>query len=602
MASVPLVSDGVLQGNLFAASRKYRLTKADTESLQAFANQAGIAIRNASLFKKEMIRARELSLLNEISNRMSRHLEREATCAEALESAIDGLGAFSGAIHLFEAGNLKLVHSEGLTKKAQKNLASRKIIKRLEAVVSEEKPLREPAEMCDLAVEKYKMVIVSPLSGKGNPLGCITLFFKSRMERTSLRDDFLFALGRSIGTAIENASLFSELKNAYADLESTQDQLIQTEKLTALGELAGGIAHDFNNILSAILGRAQLLQQQTEDSTVISGLKLVEKAAFDGGETVRRIQEFTRVRTEKRFDPVDINDIIRDSIEIARPRWKDEAEKKGISYAIQSDFGDVEKVMGNSSELREVFSNIFLNAIDAMPQGGTIFVKTEQRNDKVAAIIRDTGVGMTPEIKKCIYDPFYTTKGSRGTGLGMSVAYGIIQRHEGLIEIESELGKGAEFTLTLHAALPGETPVKPGKAEKEVSGLSGRILVIDDEDFIGEIVSDTLVDAGCEVKTTTDPKAGIDLYDPREVDVLITDLGMPVLSGWDVAEQIRQKDAAAVILLLTGWGGTIDENEKRRDSVDAILGKPFHMDALLQSIQECLLLRKEKLGTTESDS
>lgn len=600
MASVPLVSDGALQGNLFAASRKFRLNRADTESLQAFANQAGIAIRNASLFKKEQIRAKELSLLNEISNRLSEHLERETTCVIALQAAKESLGAVSGAIHLIDDGVLDLVHTENLSAKTVKHLASKNVLKKLEVEISGNKTLRELSTKSSMAIEPYKMIIVLPLMGKRDSSGCCTLFFDEKVEKPSLRDDFLFALGRSIGAAIENASLFSELKSAYADLENTQEQLIQTEKLTALGELAGGIAHDFNNILSAILGRAQLLQQQTDDSTVITGLKLVEKAAFDGGETVRRIQEFTRVRTEKRFDAVDIIGIVKDSIEMARPRWKDEAERKGISYAIQSDFGEVDRVMGNSSELREVFSNIFLNAIDAMPQGGTIFVKTEQIEGEVATTIKDTGVGMTPEIKRCIFDPFYTTKGSRGTGLGMSVAYGIIQRHNGVIDIESELGEGAAFTLKLPAVPPGDVPVKSKKVEKEMSRLTGRILVIDDEDFIGEIVSDTLIEAGCEVRAVTDPREGIDIYSRDEYDMLITDLGMPVLSGWDVAERIRLKDADSVILLLTGWGGTIDEKEERRNSVDAILGKPFNMDALLKSVRECLALREERLSATSS--
>ena len=177
----------------------------------------------------------------------------------------------------------------------------------------------------------------------------------------------------------------------------------------------------------------------------------------------------------------------------------------------------------------------------------------------------------------------------------MSVAYGIIQRHNGTIEIESELGKGAQFTIILPLAPPGEAEEEKTK-DLDVSNLAGHVLVIDDEDFIGEIVSDTLKEVGCSVDVTTDPREGVKMYSRNSYDVVITDLGMPVLSGWDVAEQIRNIDSNAVIVLLTGWGGTIDEKEERKENVDVILGKPIHMNDLIQAVHNCFTIRKEKLA------
>lgn len=602
MASVPLVSDRVLRGILFAASIKTELVKTDTESLQAFANQAGIAIQNASLYHNLYTKTSELASLNDINTRLSQHPEFDTTLKESLCAAIDNLDAVTGLIHLKEGDELVFKTSRKLKKKYQKWYSSKKVAGILKDLLSEEIPILErkgsktgPGMLPLDDPPPYGSAQLIPLRSKGNLVGSLLLLFDDEPSRIGTSTDFLLALGSQIGIAIENASLYSDLKEAVSHLEEAQEHLIQTEKLSALGQLAGGIAHDFNNILSAILGRAQLLQQQTDDQVVIDGLELIEKAAFDGGETVRRIQEFTRVRTEKRFNPINLNEIVNDSVQIVKPRWKDQAERKGIIYNFDLDLAEISYVMGNSSEMREVLANIYLNAIDAMPNGGSIKVSSSAGKNGVLLTVRDTGVGMSPEIKRRVFDPFFTTKGSRGTGLGMSVVYGIIQRHGGSIEIESEPGKGTSFNILLRAA-PSDAIIKSESRDKQISNVSGRILVIDDEDFICEIVSDTLSEAGCQIEVTSDPRAGIEIYGNREFDAVITDLGMPELSGWDVAKSIKGIDEDAVIILLTGWGGSLGEGEEGRKNVDIILSKPFQMDELLVAVIQAVNLRETNLS------
>jgi signal transduction histidine kinase len=226
-----------------------------------------------------------------------------------------------------------------------------------------------------------------------------------------------------------------------------RERLSETEKLRALGELASGVAHDFNNLLGAILGRSQLLRRRKMAPDVDHDLAVIEKAAQDGRETVRRIQEFSRTRRDKKFENVELGEILSDALEITKTRWKDDALLRKVDIKPALSAAAVPPILGNASELREVFTNLILNAVDAMPQGGRLELSCRREGERVIAIVADTGVGMTEGIRQNIFDPFFTTKGARGMGLGMSVVYGIVTRHGGKIEVETALGKGTKFVL-----------------------------------------------------------------------------------------------------------------------------------------------------------
>ncbi|MBW1854529.1 MAG: PAS domain S-box protein [Deltaproteobacteria bacterium] len=295
-------------------------------------------------------------------------------------------------------------------------------------------------------------------------------------------------------------------------------KLIQTEKLKSLGELSGGVAHDFNNVLAAILGRVQLLktkfkpqlEKQEKKKLMIemkAGLETIERAAIDGAETVRRIQEFSRKRDDDRnFTLVDINELAVNALEFTQARWKDETEPKGIKIKIKKELSPLTSILGSSSELREVFTNLINNAIDAMPLGGEI--KVESFMDDTIAVLRisDTGKGIAKEITKRIFDPFFTTKDVKSTGLGLSVSYGIINRHRGTITVDSIEGEGTTFTIKL----PIATETDKGKVKEEKVIPTKRIqkkvsiLVIEDEKDVRELLRDILKDAGHRVKVAND--------------------------------------------------------------------------------------------------
>jgi len=261
--------------------------------------------------------------------------------------------------------------------------------------------------------------------------------------------------------AIEKAELYEELRKktetleqTIQELKSTQEQLIQSEKLRALGDLASGVAHDFNNILAVILGRTQLLLRRVKDEDLLKWLKVIEQLANDGAKTVERMQKFTRMQRaglETGFQELDINKMVHDVVEITRPKWKDEAELKSIKIEVETDLGRLSQPIGNASEIKEVMTNLVFNSVEALPEGGKIVIKSRMRGDDVQVSVSDSGIGMIEEVRRKVFEPFFTTKKDKRKGLGLSVAYGVIARHNGEITVDSQLGEGTTFTIRLPA-------------------------------------------------------------------------------------------------------------------------------------------------------
>ena len=258
-----------------------------------------------------------------------------------------------------------------------------------------------------------------------------------------------------------------ELSHYIAEQERIREQFSQMEKLSALGELASGVAHDFNNTLAGILGRTQLLQRTNDPEKIQRGLDIIIKTAEDGAKTVKRIQDFARQRRDHELELVSVDQILLDASEITRPRWKNCAEASNIHITVNLEIGSNAMVMGDDSELREVLVNMVFNAIDAMPEGGTLTLSTSTVDQSVVIKVIDTGVGMYPEVRSRIFDPFFTTKGKAGLGLGLAVSFGIIRRHGGNIEVESQYGNGTEFRITLPVATIVEGGIEVELAHQE---------------------------------------------------------------------------------------------------------------------------------------
>jgi len=371
------------------------------------------------------------------------------------------------------------------------------------------------------------------------------------------------------------------------DMTETQrlrEELEDTQRLRSLGELSSGVAHDFNNLLGAILGRVQLLRNRGFPPDIDSEMAVIEKAAQDGRETVRRIQEFSRTRADRPFEILSIPEIIHDAIEITRGRWKNESERRNVHVKIALECDGVPPILGSATELREVFTNLILNASDAMPQGGNLTLRCYARDSDVCAEVEDTGVGMTEDIRRHLFDPFFTTKGNCGTGLGMSVAYGIVSRHDGTIQVKTALGQGTCFSLRFPASnrVVDEDPKASVDAPRPKRAV--RILVIDDEQPIAQLIQDVLAVEGHEVDVAASAAEGLELAAASDYDLILTDLGMPDMSGWEVASRIREQDPDLPVVLVTGWGATIDEDEVARSGVADIVHKPFEIRELVETV------------------
>ncbi len=365
-----------------------------------------------------------------------------------------------------------------------------------------------------------------------------------------------------------------------------EEQLLQAEKLRAVGEMASGVAHDFNNALAIILGNTQLLLIGAKDQEQINALKIIEKVTKDSAHTVRRLQEFTRSKVRQDLCKMNVNAIVQDAIEITRPKWKDSAQERGVSIEVVTRFGDIPQAAGNVSELREVIVNMIFNAVEAMPQGGRIEIRTFQDPGHVCIQVSDTGIGMTEEVRKKVFEPFFTTKPFTNTGLGLSMAYGIIRRFGGNMEVESEPGRGTTFTISLHTEAEESSSEEP--LLKNPSMQRARVLVIDDEEHVRAVLARGLSTFKHQVIEAPSGEQGLELFQKEKVDLVLTDLGMPHLSGWEVCKAIKKISPKTPVGMITGWEIDLDEAKKRESGVDFIISKPFDFTKILHFITQSM--------------
>jgi len=378
----------------------------------------------------------------------------------------------------------------------------------------------------------------------------------------------------------------NELRAALQAVEQAQQRVVQTERLHALGEMAGGVAHDFNNALAVILGRIQLLRARTKDDPAAqTQVETLERAALDAARTVRRVQEFARMRPALASGAVDLDRVVREVLEATSARWRNDAEARGICYDVRVESAPLPPVEGDAAELREALTNLVLNALDAMPDGGRLTLRTGVEGDRVVCTVADTGGGIPEEIRSRIFEPFFTTKGERGTGLGLSVVYGIVTRHGGTIDVQSTPGGGSAFTIRLPvgSAAPRPTHVA-GPAP--VAAAPARILIVDDNAAFRDILRACLEAAGHEVVEAASGPEGLAACEREPFQLVVTDIAMPGMSGWEVARQVRRRFGWPVGVV-TGWGD--DEADPGvAGAVDFVLTKPFQLDEVRRRVAEAL--------------
>ena len=377
------------------------------------------------------------------------------------------------------------------------------------------------------------------------------------------------------------------LADALSRLESTQDQVIRRERMHALGRMAHGMAHDFNNALAPILGFTELLLMKPEllaDQDKVRGyLEMILTSAKESERVTSRLREFSRYRDANEYvTAVVVNDLVRQVVSITQPRWKDQALAAGVTIDVRTELGNVPTVPGNEQELRELLVSLIFNSVDAILKRGQIVIRTAIQGRWMVLTVADDGVGMSEEVRLHCLEPFFSTKEEEGNGLGLGSVYGIVRRHEGQLDIKSELGRGTSVAISL----PLDRNARAPEAQNVVKEAGGplRILVVEDEPLVREVIDVYLTEDQHSVTLAVNGRDGLEKFRAGEFDLVLTDRAMPEMNGDELAAEIRKLSPAQPIVLLTGFGDLMTSAGEKPPGVDLVVGKPFNVATLRNAI------------------
>jgi signal transduction histidine kinase/ActR/RegA family two-component response regulator len=451
-----------------------------------------------------------------------------------------------------------------------------------------------------LGLGSARALVAAPLRVESQVFGVLLAVREEADSFTKAECEFLEQLSQHTALAAHQTQIHTALQHAYDELRETQQAIVQQERLRVLGQMASGIAHDINNAISPItLYTESLLETEPGLSQRARDyLGTIQHAIEDVAATVARLREFYRQREPQlMLAPVRLGDLVPQVVDLTRARWRDIPQQRGAVIDVTSELApDLPAVMGVESEIREALINLVFNAVDAMPSGGRITLRTrcgpgEPAEGAARAYVEvaDTGIGMDADTRARCLEPFFTTKGERGTGLGLAMVYGMVQRHSALIEIDSVPGQGTTVRLgfaVLTRALPAST-VAPARAPSRTL----RILLVDDDPVLLESLRDVLDREGHAVEATGGGRAGVDVFrhaaqGGQPFDIVITDLGMPHVDGRQVAAEVKQIRSESRVILLTGWGERILAEGKIPPHVDRVLGKPPKLRDLRETLAD----------------
>jgi PAS domain S-box-containing protein len=497
------------------------------------------------------------------------------------------------------AKSARIAAAAGLMERAEVGVASNKLSRCLRGGLVYEPDTRQvPVPLSGgLAAAGLRSLVLAPILVEGRVFG---LLLAARVEERAFSSadcEFLRQLGEHVGLAAHQADLYQALQRAYDDLQESQEGAMQHERLRALGQMAGGIAHNINNAISPISIYTDVLLEDEPDlsATAREYLETIQRAIRDVALTVEGMREFYRKRPpEVVLGLVNLNEIVQHALDLTRARWSDIPQQRGAAIHATAELDPLQPVVwGLASELREALINLIFNAVDAMPDGGALTLRTRVVNGggrNTAHIeVADTGVGMDDDLRRRCFEPFVTTKGERGTGLGLALVYGVVQRHNARIEIDTQPSRGSTFRITFLTAT-GEPAGSHGGHEAAGPMVRLRILVVDDDPRLLESLGHALRSDGHAIEIADSGAAGISMFENalargQPFDWVITDLGMPHVDGKKVARAIKATSPATPVVMLTGWGHRLVAEDGVLPNVDHILSKPPRLSELRETLR-----------------
>jgi signal transduction histidine kinase/ActR/RegA family two-component response regulator len=448
-------------------------------------------------------------------------------------------------------------------------------------------------------------LVAAPLLVENQVFGVLLAARTQSNSFSSADCEFLRQLSEHIALASHQVELYTQLQKAYQDLRESQQTILQQERLRALGQMASGVAHDINNAISPIaLYTESLLEREPGLSErAREYLRIIQRSIDDVSQTVARMREFYRQReVQSDLVPIEINPLIEQVLALTRARWSDVPQERGIVIRVCTELAaDLPRMLGTESDIRDALTNLIFNAVDAMPEGGTLTLRTQVASEAsgqfsagpaaVELAVADTGSGMDEDTLRRCFEPFFTTKGERGTGMGLAMVYGMVKRQGAQIDIDSALGRGTTIRIRFVAA--AATPAAQMHLPAEISTRRLRLLIVDDDPLVAQSLGHVLQGEGHAVTIADGGQAGIDAFtaayrDQKAFDIVMTDLGMPYVDGRAVAAAVKALSMQTPVLLLTGWGQRLSTEQSIPANVDLLLSKPPKLPELRRAFMQLL--------------
>jgi signal transduction histidine kinase len=576
---LPLRAAGIECGGLIVLNPREPFSSEELALLIALGDLAAVAIDRAKLRQSRADDAVRASVLNAVLRATMAGYDEETL----IRRGVDALLA------AYPAERAELMSREGEALRLRYAHRARAVDPEAEGRVV----LHQRAAGGEMVVQKEgELVLVCvPVRARDRLLGSL-LLARPAVAYRAWEGELLCAVGEHLGAAIELsrhsrriAAEGEQLERLAADrsamLKEAQAQLERYQWLASLGELAAGVAHDLNNALNPVVAFAELIKEHCQyPEKVRMYAERILMAAQGGAETVRRIQRFTRRRLGTLpFEPILAAELVQEAVELTRPTW---SQRHPGAVVVEDSIEPELMLLGNVGELRQALFNLVGNALDAMPGGGTLRFVARGDGEQVVLGVQDTGSGMPQAVLDRVLEPFFTTKGAHGTGLGLAEVFGIARRHGGDLAVESWEGVGTTVLLRLPRARATQEPVRLRR-----TGAARRlyhILLVDDSLLTLEAHAATLRAAGHTVATAANAQTALRIFNAGHFDLVLSDLGLPDMSGWELVDRLRQRDVGVRVGVITGWAIPDEDEALKQRGIDLVFVKPVDPDQLLAAL------------------